>query len=203
MLLSQGTWDVITIQQYSYLSSNLPTFSPYAKDLYDYVKKIQPQAEVIIHQTWAYRKDAKGFSTLPGDKKAKDQEEMWQQSRAAYRTVARDLDLRIMPVGDVFWSVDSDKKIGYKKDLTFDVEKAKYPALPDQTNSLHVGYHWNKDQKLAFDANHASAAGCYLGGLIWYSTIFNESPKKVTFVPNDVDASFAKKLRKKAARAMD
>ena len=75
----------------------------------------------------------------------------------------------------------------------------KPPALPDQTHSLHAGYSWNKEKdKLGMDANYASPAGCYLAGLVWYGTLFGESPEKLTFAPPEVPADFAAHLRQVA-----
>ena len=73
MLLSEGTWDVVTIQQASYLSADLESYNPYAQKLYDYIKKIQPNAKVVIHQTWAYRSDALKFGRVAPNQQAKYQ----------------------------------------------------------------------------------------------------------------------------------
>lgn len=198
-LLGENTWDVVTIQQASTYSGDPASYRPYAQNLVHYIKKLQPEAEVVFHQTWAYRSDANYFTRISGDTRAKSQREMWEHSRAAYHTLAKELGLRIIPNGDAFYAVNSDSQWGYKKDPNFDFKKPAAPALPDQTNSLHVGYRWNKAKtKLTFDANHANAAGCYLGALVWYGFLFNESPEKLTFVPPGVSPEFAAHLRKVA-----
>ena len=198
-LLSENSWDIITIQQASVYSGNPATYQPYAQNLYNYIKKLQPNAEVVFHQTWAYRNDANYFTRINGDTRAESQQEMWERSRAAYHTIAKELGLRLIPNGDAFYTVSTDPQWGYKKDPNFDFKNPVAPALPDQTNSLHVGYRWNKEKnKLTFDANHANAAGCYLGALVWYGFLFNESPEKLTFVPPGVSPEFAAHLRKVA-----
>jgi len=201
-LLSSGTWDIVTIQQYSLLSGDVETYRPYAQKLRDFVKKLQPQAEVVVHQTWAYRSDAKGFSHIGGGKRAQSNREMWEKSRAAYHTIAAELGARLIPTGDAFWSVTSDPQWEYKKDPKFDFAKPVYPALPDQTHSLHAGYGWKEKTTLTFDANHANDAGCYLGALVWYGFLFNESPEKLTFAPPKVPAAFAAHLRQVAWRTV-
>jgi hypothetical protein len=201
MLLSEGTWDVVTIQQASYLSADLESYSPYAKKLYDYIKKIQPKAEVVIHQTWAYRSDALKFGRVAPEVLAKDQTEMWAKSRSAYHTIAGQLKVRIMPVGDAFNEVASDKVFGFKKDPDFDYTNPVYPNLPNQVNSLNMGYSW-KDNKIAFDPNHANEAGRYLGSLIWYGVLFRESPLKLDYVPNKVSAEFAAYLKAVAEKTI-
>lgn len=201
MLLSEGTWDVVTLQQASYYSSDLESYSPYAKKLYDYIKKLQPNAEIIIHQTWAYRSDALKFSRITEGQLAKDQAEMWQKSRAAYHAIAKQLGVQIIPVGDAFNTVASDKVFGFKKDLNFDYINPVYPNLPVQVNSLNMGYSW-KDNKLAFDANHANEAGRYLGSLIWYGILFKASPLKLDYVPDKVPAEFAVYLKTVAEKTI-
>ncbi len=196
-LLSQGTWDVVTLQQYSMHSADPATYEPYASKLYAYIKKIQPKAEVVFHQTWAYRSDADGFGQTAAGQTAQTGQEMWEKSRAAYRQQAAKHGLRVLPVGDAFQ--ESNRIRPYKKDPSFTPESATYPTLPSQDNSLHVGYHWTKDQKLGFDSHHANAAGCFLGSLVWYTALFGQSPQSLTYVPEGVEADFAQHLKKVAA----
>jgi len=198
-LLSAGTWDVVTIQQNSMNSGDATTYLPYAKKLFNLIKSIQPNAKIVMHQTWAYRVDAKQFTQIAEKQYASTAKEMWEKSRASYHAVSRELGIPLIPVGDAFWKINSDPKTAYKPDASFDFEKAVSPNLPDQHNSLHAGYRWDNGGKIAFDANHANEAGCYLGGLVWYGILFNESPAKLKFVPEKVDKNFSESLRKVAA----
>ena len=199
MLLGQGKWDIVTIQQYSYLSADSSSYYPYASKLIAYVKALQPQVRLVVHQTWAYRADAKKFGRIAAGKPATSQQEMWQKSRAAYRLLAKRINARILPVGDAFEAVASDSKYGFKPDLSFNYEHPIAPNLPDQTHSINIGYYWNKEE-LVFDPNHANDAGKYLGGLIWYGILFNDSVKDIRFKPENVSKEFAQYLRQVAAR---
>lgn len=201
MLLGQGKWDIITIQQYSYLSADSSSYYPYASKLIAYVKALQPQARLVVHQTWAYRADAKKFGRIAEGKPATSQQEMWQKSRAAYRLLAKRINARILPVGDAFEAVASDSKYGFKPDFSFNYEHPIAPNLPDQTHSINIGYYWNK-KELVFDPNHANDAGKYLGGLIWYGILFNDSVKDIRFKPENVSKEFAQYLRQVAARTI-
>ena len=196
-LLAGNKWDVITMQQASIYSGALDSYRPYARNLYDFVHKLQPQAKIVFHETWPYRSDSRDFTRIDGDIRATDQQSMWEHLHQAYYTEAADLGIAVIPNGDAFWKVDSDPKWGYKKDPNFDISKAVEPALPDQTHSLNGGYWWSKG-KLRFDSHHANTAGRYLGALVWYGFLFNESPEKLTFVPEGVPADFAAQLRKVA-----
>lgn len=195
MLLSEGEWDVITLQQYSLLSADLKTYFPYVTNLFNMIKRYQPKAEIVLHQTWAYRSDSKKFGMVSDKKLAATEKEMYEKSRAAYHAVADSLHIHIIPTGDAFWSISNDLQWMYKKDEKFNFDDHAYPDLPDQTNSLHRGYLWDDNHKLIFDTHHASNAGKYLGALVWYAFLFHEPASKVHFVPIDVPAKFASRLR--------
>jgi hypothetical protein len=197
-LLSQGKWDIVTIQQYSLFSSDEDTYQPYARKLYDFIKQIQPGAEVVIHQTWAYRADAKNFGRKKGTETTRSQKEMWELSRAAYHSVAKQLGIRVIPSGDAFYAVSSDKKWAFKKDTVFNYDNPAPTQLPVQGNSINIGHSWTKDNKMNFDPNHANEAGSYLGGLVWYGFLFKENPSKLAFKPDTVPDEFATFLKQVA-----
>lgn len=196
--LRTGQWDVITIQQYSLHSTDYGTYQPFADKLHAHLRQLQPQAEIVLHQTWAYRRDAPRFGQTGDGRHAASQQEMWERSRAAYWQLAQRVHARVIPVGDAFWRVDSDPQWGYRVDQGFDPRTAVHPALPPSRNSLHVGYRWNAEKKLVMDANHANVAGEYLGALVWYAFLFDESPERLAYVPAGVTPEFAAHLRKVA-----
>jgi hypothetical protein len=130
---------------------------------------------------------------------------MWN-SRSAYHAIGQELGLHLLPVGDAFWKMSNNPRWGYQRDTLFDFQKPVTPALPDQTNSLHVRYFCSKDWgKIAFDANHVNEAGCYLGSSIWYGSLFGDSLEKLetlTFAPPRVPQDFAAFLRRVATQAL-
>lgn len=126
---------------------------------------------------------------------------MWEKSRAAYHTIAKQLKVGIIPVGDAFNAVATGPEYRFTKDMNFDYDDPVSPNLPIQTNSLNMGYYW-KDNTLVFDPNHANEAGRYLGSLIWYTILFKESPEKLKYQPKEVPADFAAYLRSVAAKTV-
>ncbi|ADY51286.1 hypothetical protein Pedsa_0710 [Pseudopedobacter saltans DSM 12145] len=202
MLLMNGGWDIITMQQASTHSAYPESYYPYINNLYNFIKKFQPAAEIVIHQTWSYREDASYFSRISEEERANSAQEMWEKSRMAYHKVAKEFNLRIIPTGDAFWQVSSDSKWKFIPDANFNFKNAVYPELPKEKNSLNVGYSWTKNKKLKLDANHANQAGCYLGALIWYSFLFRESPFNLKFVPENVSQDFAEHLRETASKTV-
>jgi hypothetical protein len=200
-------WDVITIQQASIRSHDAANYRPAAKDLYDYLKKYAPGSEVVIHQTWAYRVDDPRFFRVPSAKPAepKTQKEMYDGLSTAYRAIAKELGVRRIPVGDAFYAADTDPRWGYKPDPKFDPKAAKPADLPKQKHSLHVGHRWVKtggQASLQMDGHHASPAGEYLGGLVFYEFLYGRSAVGNRFRPEGVDADYARFLQETAHKAV-
>ena len=185
---------------YDYLANFDVRQSDYA---IDYIKKHAPASEVVIHQTWAYRVDDPRFS---GKAEPKTQKTMYDGLSDAYRTIAKEIGVRYIPVGDAFYAADTDPKWGYKPDTQFDAKTAKSPALPDQQHSLHVGQRWvTADGKasLQMDGHHASRAGEYLGGLVFYEFLFGSSVVGNKFRPEGVDGDYARFLQETAHKTVE
>jgi hypothetical protein len=197
-------WDYVTIQQASIKSHDFTTYQPSAGWLRDYVSKHAPQAKLLVHETWEYRKDDPRF-TKPGD--LKSQEEMYTGLRAAYDKIAAEFNARIIPTGDAFHLADTDPNWAYQTDTTFNPKVAKAPELPNQTHSLHVGWRWNKPKNggpvaLGMDGHHANMAGEYLGACVWYEVLFGENSVGNTFIPKGLDPKDALFLQETAHRAV-
>ena len=204
--LSSDEWDFVTLQQVSIKSHDISTYRPYVREIASLIHRFAPQAELIVHQTWAYRCDDPRFSkpsTQPEEPST--QQEMFIGLKNAYQTIAQELHAKIIPSGQGFWLADQHPDYGYKPDEQFDVESASYPALPNQQFSLHVGYRWKStgdNKALKMDGHHANQAGKYLAACIWYACLFNESPKAIEFTPEGIDATYARFLREVAEEAV-
>lgn len=205
--LKSEEWDFVTIQQASIQSHNVDTYRPYASQLHGLIKKQAPKAEILVHQTWAYRVDDPRFAKKdPPKGEPTTRQEMHDALTKAYDTIAGELKLRVIPVGDAFQLADTDPKWGYKIDKKFDFAGAKKPAMPDQTNSLHSGWSWSKDKdgkdKLNIDGHHASTAGQYLGACVWFEILFGESVVGNSYIPAKMDAAYARFLQETAHKAV-
>ena len=160
--LTARRWDYVTIQQNSYLSTNPATYRPYAAKLAAYIRKHAPTAEVVIHQTWAYRADDRRFTP-----NSRTQEEMYRKLTEAYQTIAGEISVKkIIPVGLAFQTARQEKERAFTfPDPDFDYKNAVKPALPNQDYSLNIGWRWNKG-KLRLDTHHANARGQYLAAIV-------------------------------------
>ena len=207
--LAAQAWDFVTIQQASIKSHDLATYRPYAKQLHDHIKQHAPQAEVLIHQTWAYRCDDPRFAVAkPKAGEPATQAEMYRMLTDAYTTIADELGLRRIPVGDAFYLADTDSQWGYQPDQSYDFQQQEPTTLPNQTHSLHVGWRLTKakngSNKLTMDGHHANSAGEYLGACVWYEVLFGDSAVGNEFIPMGLakdDACFLQETAHKAVIA--
>ena len=190
-LLTLEKWDYVTIQQASPKSFKPETFHPHADRVIAYIKKYAPQAEIVIHETWAYRDDHPfwGLTNVNHDV-------MYKGVRAAYDGLSKDTGFRLVPCGDAMEAARFDPDWGkFVPDAEFNPKTAVYPALPkNEKRSLHGGYSWKNDAKsgefkLGWDKFHANPAGEYLLGCVWYEFFFGQSVVGNTFVPKTVPAA--------------
>lgn len=205
--LQGNAWDFVTIQQASIKSHNVATYRPFAKQLYDYIKKAAPKAEILVHQTWVYRVDDPRFARAsPPAGEPATPKEMFEGLTKAYETIAAELGTKLIPVGDAFYLADNHGQWGYRPDKKFDIQKAMPPALPDQRHSLHTGWRWLNAQdgqkKLAIDGHHASVAGQYLAACVFYEVLFAESLVGNSFFPPEIDRAYARFLQETAHQAV-
>ena len=209
-LLTAETWDFVTIQQASPKSFRPETFHPHADRLIAYIKKYAPQAEIVIHQTWAYRDDHRWFTEHDKNPdQPVNRDVMYKGVRAAYDGLAKDTGFRLIPCGDAMELARLDPAWGkFEPDALFDPKTAVHPALPKgEKRSLHSGYGWKKDAKtgkysLGKDAFHGNTQGEYLQGCVWLEFFFGQSAIGNGFVPKGMTKDEAAVLQKVAHRAV-
>lgn len=194
--LGAQPWEFVTIQQASKLSFLPETFQPYADELVAAVRKLAPHAEIMIHETWAYRKDHPIFQKNDGF----TPEKMYEGLKDAYRKLAGKYGFRLIPVGDAFQAARQTERWTYVKDPNFNFANPPADTLPRQDGDLIGGWRWlrNKETgKLQFnlDAMHANVAGRYLGASVWYLILFNADTVPATFTPKGLSPDDAAKLR--------
>lgn len=198
-MLTAEKWDYVTIQQSSPNSWKAESFRPHAQNLYDYVKKHAPQAEVVFHQTWAWRPD---HNRMGMDKNPPGF--MYRELTKNYFTVAKEIGItKIIPVGNAFQLAEESPEWKFARDPDFDYASPKYPELPKESNSLHGGFAWrsatagtedvevgageadNSGANKVFknDGSHASGAGSYLAACVWYEFFFGGDVRKVAQNP--------------------
>jgi hypothetical protein len=173
-------WDVVVLQEQSQTpamaetSDNLrKTFLDGVTGLYDRIKAKNPNARVVLYETWARHadlwktssKDTQSLGRSPADMQARLRKwygnaakEIAQRSKAIRKT-----DVLIARVGD-FW------ELHYQSANPIRLHRA--------------------------DGSHPEFIGSYLAGLVMFATIFDTSPQKVTWHGNlpEADATAMKNL---------
>ncbi len=175
-MLRQEPWDVVTLQQASPRSFRPETFEPFAGQLVAAIRRDAPTAEIVVHQTWAYRDDhplfSNGVFTV---------DDMYAGLRDAYDGLATQYGFRQIPSGDAFQHARLSPDWGtFEPDPLFIPAAAKPGELPKaEKRSLHRNFYWIKlrggGDKLVHDAIHASSSGHYLLGCVWFEFLFGES----------------------------
>ena len=204
VMIKADKWDIISIQQGSVHSSYKEKTHELAKKLMAFVKELAPQAEIVVHETWAYSANHGWFSKkghIPGTR-----QQMHEMVKANYTELAKKHKLRMIPVGNavqLFREKLPVKSVKYKK---ADLKKLVHPNVIDISGGDVVGrLYWRKDRKdpsktiLANDCIHLNDKGKYLQACVWYMFLFDA---KITDLKLEYKDPGAELIRKCAAQAI-
>lgn len=172
--LKSDDWDIITLQQVSQLGGKPESFEPYLKKLVDYIRKMQPNAEILLHETWSYEKTTEhgGFKLYNCD-----QEKMYEEIHKTYKEISKRYGFRVIPSGTAF-------------------QKAR------QTDIFDVD-HGGKSLCRKDDGFHASEThGQYLAGAVWYETLSGKSILENPYSVDGISFYELMSLKKAAHEAM-
>ena len=196
-------WDLITVQQASPDSWKQETYQPYADNLIAKLRELAPQAEIRVHQTWAYNVQ-EGI----------DQRMMYEGIVQSYGELAAAHGFAVIPVGEAIQRYRKELPVTFLKRLDAAAVKAvPTDVLPD-TGGEPVGFfYWNTgrpwekrdpkgDYRLRWDGCHLNPEGKYLQALVWYASVFGGDPRKVAYAPEKLDAHRAEVMRACAAKAV-
>lgn len=202
-IIKADKWDIITIQQGSVHSPYKEKTLDLAKKLIAHVRALAPQAEIVVHETWAYRADHPWFT---GKKAKMTWKEMDEKVSANYKELAGSNKFRMIPVGGavhLFRVKLPVKPVAYTAE---DLKKLEKPKTMDITGGDVVGsMSWGPDRKnkknivLKIDRIHLNDKGKYLQGCVWYMVLFGE---KAEDIKCDFSKPEEKLLRECAAQAV-
>ena len=195
-----GKWDLITVQQASSDSWKQETYQPYADNLIAKLRELAPQAEIRVHQTWAYNVQ-----------EGVDQKMMYEGLVQSYGELAASWGLSVIPVGAAVQHYRAELPVTFVKRMDAAAIKAvPTDVLPD-TGGEPVGFfYWNTgrpwekrdpkgDYRLRWDGCHLNPEGKYLQALVWYACLFGGDPREVTYAPEKLDPRRAAVMRECAA----
>ena len=204
-LLQRDRWDLISIQQASHCSWQPATYQPWAEQLIGIIRETNPQAEIIVQQTWSYNAGDIRINTSH-DLWGLDQAGMFSCLDAAYRQLARQYGFRVVPTGLAVQLTRKDSPRQLPR-MDEDLKKSLvYPApLPETEDAAGVCLYKDSDNGkiLTVDTIHLNRYGQYLQGCVWAGFLFDVSPETITFEPADLpDKARLAKYRAAAAQAL-
>lgn len=162
--LTMQKYDVITLQQASHFSFKKETYVPYLENLYNEVKKLQPDAKIYIQQTWAYQ-DGCDREVFVKDFES-NSEKMYEAVVETYNYAANLINVPLIRTGDFIQYL--------RRNLPEFNSK-------DGINITRDGFHLN------------FTYGRFAAGLIWYATLLGGDIDKVNVIPTDPEGIPANK----------
>lgn len=170
-------YDVIALQEFStnvaydeVTGEQLPeTYAGYGEDGYNALLYLletlhtyQPNAKIVLFQTWPYTNNSGGNRISAYNNGLKDVLARWAASapKAVHDITPTNEAMGVVPVGDAFMLAErmDDKwsALSPSNDASITLEGAS----TEETLALSTG--------LYRDYNHASVYGCYLSDCVWY-----------------------------------
>ena len=206
-LLTAEKWDIVTIQQGSHQSWKAETFGSDADKLIAIIRKYAPQAEIVVHQTWAYRSDDPRIAPKNPAWKF-GQKEMYNRLTANYINLAKRYNFRIIPVG---YAIQISREKSPLKFRNYDpalLDTLNFPDLPNQAGDVVGNIHWRKSRKtgemeIRRDTFHLNCRGKYLQGCTWFLFLFHKKAEDVKFIPDEIGDKDAKFLLNCAEEAVN
>ncbi len=201
-MLREDKWDIVTIQQGSSQCWIPESYAGDAARLIGIVRKLAPQAEIVLHKTWSYRSDAPllaewGF----------DNSEMYRRLSGAYAGVSAEYGFRIIPVGDAVNIFRSRQKQPYIPLTEEEKSRLRWPDMPSASADLVGNDRWRKNpesgrMELGADHIHLNPRGCYLQACVWYMFLFGKHAADISFEPENFDRQFCIEMRDIAEEAL-
>lgn len=156
--LQEENWDFVVTQQASHDSGIQDTYYPFIMNLFDYIKEYAPNAERILHQTWAYEIDS---SHDCFGRYHHNQQEMYERLCEAYKRASDTLGVRMIPCGNVIQKVRTREPFIYEKG-----------GISLCRDGFHMDYIY----------------GRYLLAATWYEIIFKKNIMENNYTPKTVFA---------------
>ena len=173
-MLTADKWDVVTVQQASHLSWQPGSYHPFGDDLVATIRKLAPQAKIMVQQTWSY---------TPYDGRLKkwgmDPAAMHAKLKTAYADFAKAYKFEIIPTGDAVQN--------FRKAM----------PSPDGITGDPCGQPKGKDKF------HLNREGEYLQACVWLGALFGTDVTKLAYRPDFLSEERAVQMRASAKAALD
>ncbi len=97
-VLEAAEWDVIITQQASHDSGWIESYEPFLGRMLEYIREKQPNARIMLHETWAYASDSVHSKFIRYNR---SQKEMFERLYNAYHTMADRYKLPLIRSGEL------------------------------------------------------------------------------------------------------
>lgn len=204
-LLRSEQYDIITIQQASHLSWDPNSYQPFADIIINYIKKYNPQAKIMIQQTWSYRCDC---IRIYGPEKLWDfdSEGMYARLTDAYHAFAAQTGFDVIPTGDAVQLFRKKSKRVCKPVPLEQRKKYRSPDLPPSSDDVVGRFFYIKNEQgemvLGQDGIHLNFRGEYLQACVWYGKLFGEDPENIRYEHKEISSSECRLMQKCAKEAL-
>ena len=163
--LLSDDWDVVTMQQVSGDSGLYDTYHPYIDYVYAEVKRLCPNAKVLLHRTWAYEEKSNHGRFADYNR---DRDTMDRMIEETFQKISAEFGLDMIPCGNVVTAI--------KKTMPeFDIENGGASLYRDR---FHMG----------------NCYGRYVVACVWLKKVCGVDISKATFIPNAAYPPLIKKL---------
>lgn len=205
--LVEQKWDIISIHQAASFAWKWESYEPYAENLIKAIRKLAPQAEIVVQQTWSFRADALQYRKWKITPRQK-----YEKTDECCRKLAEKYNLRIVPVGLAVEKYREQTPVKVKLCEQEELKNFKYPDLPDHRTGEVVGVtRWQYSRKtksryVRADVKHLNTKGRYLQACVWFGLLFDKKCSDIKFVPPAKDLVTAEDtvlLKKCAQQAID
>ena len=181
-------YDYITIQQAPARATLFSTYwteeKPWLADLYAIIKKHQPWAKILIHQTWSFSHKSSTEGTEWWATTYKDSREMFLLMKDAYEQAADklgiDKETGIIPVGLAVQLAKDE--YGYSDSYNLGYSKL-YPA---DSSDEYAAKHCENRALYTDNIDHLNHRGRYLASCVWLEKIFGYDCRDATYFPEGV-----------------
>lgn len=174
--LRDGEYDAVTLQQVSSASGLVTSYTPYADQLAELIRKEQPKARLFVHQTWAYDEDCQEELFVAYNRK---QSMMYKKLEQAYDLMAMSLDAPIIPTGDLIQELRESPYFAKEGGVlsSYD-ENEELPPFPDTANDPAA------PPSLTRDGFHLDLYyGRYAAACLWYAVLTRSPSAEVDWLP--------------------
>lgn len=200
-LLRNNVYDIVTVQQASALSWKFSSYYPWADTVIAAIRKYQPNAEILIQETWSYRADTPLLETWGFDNTG-----MYLRLKEAYSEFSGKTGFKIIPTGSAVQLYRQESKRVFCG--LSDEERAKFlpPDLPSMANDVVGKDYWSKNEEgelvLGRDTTHLNFRGEYLQACVWYGKLFGEDPETISYEHPDISRSECRFMRRCAGKVL-